>query len=157
VTGGFPGLTSGGQVIGASYSGPPGSDIYTGGGGYGGGPWSNTCSNTNGSGGNSYLLNNNAGILTLTGINLLTYALSTYNISIGGGGGTGGTIGGEGGSHNGNGSGGASSCSPNLNTQDALGYGGGGGGYNSGSLTLNRSGDGRQGLFILFFNYPECI
>ena len=77
-----------------------------------------------------------------------------YNLYLGGGGGTGGTIGGLGGSRNATGYGGAPSCSVNLNTQDALGYGGGGGGYNSGSVYLNRPGNGYMGIFIMFFSYP---
>lgn len=155
VTGGFPGQTSGGQVSGASYSGPIGTSTFTGGGGYGG-AWSGTCSNANGFGGNSYLFQNSTNLTTYTGINILNYFQSTYGIYIGGGGGSGGTVGGEGGGQNGNGLGGASSCSPNLNTQDAFGYGGGGGSYVSGSVNLTRSGNGRHGLFILFFNYPTC-
>ena len=158
VTSGNAGQTSGGQVTGASYSGPPGTSTYTGSGGYGGGPWSGNCSGGNlntGYGGDSYLYTNSASIQTFTGINILQYIQSIYGIFIGGGGGTGGTIGGEGGSQIGNGLGGATSCSLNLNTQDAKGYGGGGGGYDS-AASLDRSGNGKQGLFILFFSYTQC-
>jgi len=159
VTGGFPGQTGGGQVSGASYSGPIGTSTFTGGGGYGG-AWSGTCSNTNGWGGDSYLLTNSINLTTYTGIHILNYFETTYGIFIGGGGGSGGDVGGEGACHRSgitqSGAGGASSCSINLNTQDALGYGGGGGSYVSGSVNLNRSGNGNQGLFILFFNYPIC-
>jgi hypothetical protein len=155
VIGGYPGQPSGGQVSGASYSGPPGTDTYTGSGGYGA-AWSGTCGNTAGWGGNSYLFTNSVNLTNLTGINILNYIESINSYFIGGGGGTGGTIGGEGGGQIGNGVGGASSCSFNLDTQDAKGYGGGGAGYKSGSINLNRAGNGKQGLFILFFTYPFC-
>ena len=159
VTGGFPGQTSGGQVSGASYSGPIGTNIYTGSGGYGGGPWSETCSNISGNGNSSYLNLNQSLIQQYTGINILTYFNSTYvttQFLFGGGGATGGTIGGVGGSQIGNGSGGLSSCSINLDTQDGLGYGAGGGGYSFGSVNLKRAGNGSSGIFILFFKYPTC-
>jgi hypothetical protein len=161
VTGGFPGQTSGGQVTGASYSGPSGTNTYTGGGGYGG-SWSGTCSNGNGWGGSSYLSLNQTLIENYTGVNIIEYFASIYNSNspylwLGGGGGSGGTVGGEGGSIIGNGAGGSSSCSLNLDTQDAGGYGAGGAAYYTGGYTIpNRPGNGSQGIFILFFKYPIC-
>jgi hypothetical protein len=159
VTGGLGGQTSGGQVSGASYSGPPGTNTYTGTGGYGG-AWSGDCVDTSGWGGDSYLYTSSAILLAYTGVDILNYFQNLLGIYIGGGGGSGGSIGGEGAINRGsnvtfyNGQGGASSCSVNLDTQDADGYGGGGGSYNSGSVNLTRAGNGKLGCLILFFSYP---
>jgi hypothetical protein len=156
VTGGFPGQTSGGRVSGASYSGPVGTNTYTGSGGDGG-FHIGTCPPPDGTrGGDSYLYINSTQLQSLTGINILQYIFDTYGYYIGGGGGSGGNVGGEGGSQNNNGRGGAGSCSTNLSTQDGKGFGSGGGGYIGFSINKTSSGNGKNGLFIMFFNYPTC-
>jgi len=149
VTGGFAGKASGEQNSGGYYSGPPGTNLYTGNGGYGG-AYNQTISKSGG--GNSYLYTNSSEIKLFTGINILEYIFNIYGYYIGGGGGTGGSVGGEGGSQNKNGIGGAGSNSNNLNTQDGRGFGSGGGSYMIQNNTP--SGNGGNGVFIIFFNYP---
>ena len=146
VTGGDGGSFSNNIIntLSGTYTGPgtspTGNPILSGTGGYGGHGQDAASVNNAVNGENSYFLTTNPG-----NINTL--------YSLGGGGGGCNDVGGEGGSVLGAGGGGTPSNSFNLNTQDASGYGAGGGSYYTGSINVQRPGNGSQGICIIFFQF----